>query len=94
MCYGWHGPTSVAPNHTHDMSDNVSWRNWIVEEWPKLAIWSVALSAAYFTWLTVTSLWGDEAADYLGSIVAVVVSFLILRVWQMIQNRRTGYWDD
>jgi hypothetical protein len=71
---------------------NLSWRNWIDDEWPKLAIWMVALAAGYLTWLAVTSLWEDDVADYLGAAIAAGVSFLILRIWQLIRNWRTGAW--
>jgi hypothetical protein len=54
---------------------NLSWRNWIDDEW-----------------LAVTSLWEDDVADYLGAAIAAGVSFLILRIWQLIRNWRTGAW--
>ena len=68
----------------------MNWRNWIDDQWPKLAIWMVALAAGYLTWLAVTSLWEEDVADYLGAAFAVGVSFSILRIWQMIRNWHTG----
>ena len=72
----------------------MSWRNWIEEEWPKLAIWVIALAAGYLAWLCVTSLWESDLADYFGAALAVVVLFSILRVWHVIWNRSTGDWPD
>ena len=68
----------------------MSWRNWIDEEWPKLAIWVVALAAGYLAWLCVTLLWESDFATHLGTAFAFVLVLSILRIWQLIWNRCTG----
>ena len=72
----------------------MSFRNWLDEEWPKLAIWMIALAAGYLAWLCLTSLWENDLADNFGVALAFGVSFSILSAWQMIWNRVTGDWPD
>ena len=72
----------------------MSWRNWIEQEWPKLAIWMIALAAGYLAWLCITSLWDSYFAAYFGAAFVLALVFSILRIWQLIWNRSTGDWPD
>jgi len=65
--------------------------HWFRNEWPNVVAVVLAGGVAFLIWLVVHALAGDISwVRHIGTAIALVVFFVILRFWHKLQNNDPG----